>query len=140
MAYELSTVDVWAGSIEDRPGGLARVMESLAKAGVSLQFIIARRDTPGKGVVFCAPIEGAAQVKAAKATGLAKSNSLRSLRVEGPDKAGLGELVTRAVASARVNVRGLSGAALGKRAVIYLAFDSRSDATRASNALKSALK
>ncbi len=140
MAYELSTVDVWAGSIEDRPGGLARVMETLAKAGVNLQFIIERRDTPGKGVVFCAPIEGAAQVKAAKAAGLAKSNSLRSLRVEGPDKGGLGARVTRAIAGAGVNVRGVSGAALGKRAVIYLAFDSRSDATKASNALKNALK
>ena len=43
-------VDVWAATIEDKPGGLAHVLAELREAGADLQFIIARRAEPGKGV------------------------------------------------------------------------------------------
>ena len=36
-------VDVWAATIEDRPGQLAHVMGELRDAGADLHFIIARR-------------------------------------------------------------------------------------------------
>jgi hypothetical protein len=140
MAYQLDTVDVWAGTIADRPGGLAGVLETLAAGKVNLQFVIARRDHPDTGVVFCAPIEGVGQVKAAKSAGLSKSASLRSLRISGPDKAGLGARITRAVADAGVNVRGLSAASMGRNMIVYLAFDSQADAKKAKSALQKALK
>lgn len=140
MPYTVSRVDVWAGSIVDKPGGVAKVLDGLAAAGANLEFVIARRDKPKKGVVFVAPLKGAAQARAAKKLRLAKADSLQSVRVEGPDKAGLGAQITCALAEAGVNLRGISAAALGRRSVVYFAFDSKKDATAAVRVLKKALK
>ncbi|MBI5094674.1 MAG: ACT domain-containing protein [Candidatus Hydrogenedentes bacterium] len=140
MAYTIQKVDVWAGTIEDRPGGLAGKLEALAAAGAELEFVIARRAQPGTGVAFVAPLKGAKQTKAAAAAGLAKAASLQSLRLEGPDKPGLGAKITRALADAGINVRGISAAALGKRCVVYFAFDSADDAKKAQAALKKSVK
>ena len=142
MAYNVKKVDVWAGEIADRPGGLAEKIEFLSNAGANLEFIIARRaaDKPGTGVVFVPPIKGAKQKGTAQSTGFASTDSLHSLRVEGPDKAGLGAKITNAISEAGINLRGLSAAALGRRAVSYLAFDSAADADRAVSVLRKALK
>ena len=64
---------------------------------------------------------------------------MRSLRIVGPDKAGLGVKVTAALADAGINVRGVSGAALGRKAVLYIAFDNRKDADRARRIIKKLL-
>jgi len=48
--------------------------------------------------------------------------------------------MTRALVDAGINLRGLSAAALGRRAVTYLAFDSATDADTASRVLKKVLK
>ena len=142
MPYSVRKVDVWVGEIDDRPGGLADKLESLAKAGAILEFIIARR-TPGnpdKGVVFLTPIKGTKQQRAASAAGLNTTNSLHSVRVEGPDRPGLGIKMTRALADAAINMRGISAAALGRRSVSYFAFDNADDAGNAVKLLKKALK
>jgi len=141
MSYEIAKVDVWVGSMEDRPGALAGILDSLGQAKANLEFVIARRapEKPGTGVVFLAPLKGAAQLKAAKAAGLKKSGSLHSLRLEGPDKAGIGAMITRALAQANINLRGLSAAALRRRCVVYFAFGTAEDATKARRVLKSAL-
>jgi hypothetical protein len=139
MAYEITKVDVWAGTIEDRPGGLAEKLEALSSAGARLEFAIARRDEPGTGVVFVAPLKGTAQTRAAKNAGLSKASTLCSLRVEGPDKPGFGARITRLLADEGINMRGLSAAALGRRCVVYFAFDSIGDANKASRVLKKAL-
>jgi len=141
MSYVIAKVDVWVGPMEDRPGSLAGILDSLGQAKANLEFVIARRapEKPGTGVVFLAPLKGAAQLKAAKADGLKKSASLHSLRLEGPDKAGIGAMITRALAQANINLRGLSAAALGRRCVVYFAFDTAEDADKARRVLKSAL-
>ncbi len=142
MAYSIRKVDVWVGEIDDRPGGLAKTLEALAQAGASLEFIISRR-TPGnpdKGVVFLTPVKGAKQNRAASAAGLTTTNSLHSVRVEGPDRPGLGIKMTRALADAGINLRGLSAAALGRRSASYFAFDNVEDADNAVKLLKKALK
>jgi hypothetical protein len=142
MAYTVKKVDVWAGEIADRPGGLAEKLEALSKAGVNLEFMISRRapDKPGTGVVFVTPIKGAKQKAAAESAGLSTSGNLYSVRVEGADKAGLGSKMTRALADSGINLRGVSGAALGRKAVSYFAFDSATDADTAIRILKKALK
>lgn len=139
MAYTIDTVDVYAGSIRDRAGGVAEKMSALSDAGANLEFVIARRAEKGKGVMFCAPLNGAKQRRAAKKAGLTKSDSLRSLRVAGPDKAGLGVKTTAALADAGINLRGVSGAALGRKAVLYFAFDNRKDADQARRILRKLL-
>lgn len=142
MAYTIKKVEVWAGEVADQPGGLAGKVEALSAAGANLEFVIARRaaDKPGSGVVFVTPIKGAKQKQAAQNAGLATTASLHSVRIEGPDKAGLGAKMTGALADAGINLRGLSAAALGRRAVCYLAFDSAADADSAVRLLRKALK
>jgi len=138
MALDVKRVDVWAASIEDRPGGVAEKLAALAEAGAQLEFVIARRspDKPGTGVVFLTPLKGAAQVKAAKKAGFKKTKSLRSIRIEGPDKPGMGAKITEALACKGINLRGLSAAAIGKRFVAHIALDKPADAARAVRILK----
>ena len=142
MAYSVKKVDVWAGEIADRPGGLASTLAAMTKAGANIEFVVARRapDKPGTGVVFMTPIKGGKQKTAAQQAGLGTSESLHSVRIEGPDKAGLGAKLTDALAAAGINLRGISAAALGRRAVSYLAFDSAEDSDAAVRILKKALK
>ena len=130
-------MEVWAATIEDRPGGLGEKLDALAKAGANLEFVIARRPParPGAGVVFVTPIEGDA-VEAATAAGFAVAESLRSLRVEAPDEAGLGARITGALTSAGINMSGISAAVIGGRCVCYPAFDSPEDFAKAEDALK----
>ena len=142
MAYSVKKVAVWAGEIADRPGGLAEKIQALSDAGANLEFMVSRRaaDKPGMGVVFVTPITGAKQKSAAQGTGLATTDSLQSVRVDGPDRAGLGAKMTKALADAGINLRGVSAAALGRRAVSYFAFDSAADADNAVRVLRKALK
>ena len=138
MALTVTRTDVWAASIDDRAGGLAEKLAALAEAGAQLEFVVARRapDRPGTGVVFLTPLKGAAQLRAAKKAGFAKTSSLHTERIDGPDKPGLGAQLTGALAHAGISLRGLSAAAIGKRCVVHLALDSAADAAKAVKALK----
>ncbi len=138
MKLKVSHVDVWATTIKDRPGGLAEKLSALSKAKANLEFVIARRapERRGQGVVFLTPIKGGAQAKAARTAGFMKTDGLHSLRIEGRDKPGLGAKLTQKLAAARVNLRGFSVAAIGKRFVGYLAFDTVAAAKKAARILK----
>jgi len=138
MALRVSRVDTWAASIVDQPGGLAAKLKALAAAGANLEMVIARRapEKPGTGVVFVTPIKGAKQAKAAKVAGFAKSKSLHTVRVQGPDRKGMGARMAEAIAAAGVNLRGLSAAAIGKVFVAHIAVDKASDAAKVARALK----
>jgi hypothetical protein len=138
MALQVSSVEVWAGDLRDQPGGLAQVLEALGAAGVDLECVIARRDPsrPGVGEVFLTPLKGRAQQDAARAAGLLPAAELATLRVEGANRPGLGGRITRAVAAAGVNMRGVSAAVVGNRFVTYVGFDSDADAAAAARAIK----
>jgi hypothetical protein len=142
MPYDIKKVDVWVSEIADRPGGLAAKLADLSNAGASLAFVIARRapDKPGTGVVFVTPITGAKQKAAAQNAGFQTTDNVHSIRVEGPDRAGLGTKMTQALADAGINLRGISGAAVGRQTVTYFAFDSAADAATASRILRKTLK
>ena len=139
MAYSIRKVDVWSGSIKDQPGALAAVLGPLAEAGAALEFVLARRDKQGKGIVFLAPLKGAAVLRAARKLKLSKSDKLQALRIEGPDKRGLGAKIGAALGEAGVNMRGLSAIAIGNKCVCLLAFDSKEDAAKAKRVLAKAL-
>ncbi|MFQ5681698.1 MAG: amino acid-binding protein [Candidatus Binatia bacterium] len=142
MRYAISKVDVWAGPIKDRPGGLAQKLNALSSAKANLDFVIARRapEKRGTGVVFLAPLKKASQTRAARKAGLKKADRLHSLRLVGPDRPGLGAKISLALAAADINMRGLSAAALNRRSVVYFAFDTRADANKAERILKKLLK
>ncbi|MHC4631704.1 MAG: ACT domain-containing protein [Planctomycetota bacterium] len=127
---------MWAASIKDRPGGLAKKLDALAQAGTDLEFAIARRVKPGKGVVFVTPIKGAKQIRAAKKAGFKKTKSLQGIRIASADKPGLGAEITGRLADAGINLRGLSAASIGRRAIMHLAFDSAGDVNKIMRLLK----
>jgi hypothetical protein len=139
MPYTVKKVDVWAGAIEDKVGGLAAKLEPLAAAGTNFEFAIARRDQPGTGLVFVEPVKGAKQTKAAAAAGLAKAAEIGALKVAGPDKPGLCARVTKALGDAGISIRAISAMAVGKQCVMYIAFDSADDAAKGTKAVSKAL-
>ena len=65
-------MDVWSAGIDDKPGGLAKVLSGLRDAGADLDFVIARRapDKPGNGVVFVTPLRGDAEIACGHYAGL----------------------------------------------------------------------
>jgi len=138
MSITVTKVDVWAAKLEDKPGGLAKVLGVLGDAGANLECVIARRESAkaGTGVAFVTPVTGAGVRKAAKAGGLAPAEKIATLKVEGDNAPGLGYRITSAIAEAGVNMRGVSGAVIGGKFVAYLGFDSGNDATKAARALK----
>jgi hypothetical protein len=125
--------EVWAASVEDRPGALANKLETLAEAGADLDFIIARRspEKPGTGVVFVTPLRGDRELEAATEEGFAATSHLHSVRVEGKNEAGVAGKVAQQIGQAGLNLRGFSGAVIGTRFVLHLAFDTVEEAQKA---------
>ncbi len=138
MKLKVEKIDTWAAPLEDKPGALAAKLDSLARARVNLEFVIARRapDRPGTGVVFVSPIKGTAGIRVAREKGFQKTQQLRAVRVEGPDKPGQGAAVLQALANGRLNLRGLSASALGRKFVAFIALDTEADAARAVKLLR----
>jgi len=137
MGFKLERVHIWSGEIADTAGGMASKLAPLAEVGANLEYISTRRlpDRPGTGVLFVAPVTGAAQVRAARTAGLSESHQTIVLRVEGDNEAGLGYRLTQQWATAGINLQGLTMAVLGNKFVGYAAFDTVTDANRAAQIL-----
>jgi predicted amino acid-binding ACT domain protein len=137
MDFQLHRVPVWSAEIPDQSGGAAGVLAPLAEAGVNLEFIWTRRLTekPGKGVIFVAPITGPAQTRAAHTAGFDRAGDMVLLRIDGTDRPGVGHHLASCLASAGLNLRGLSMTALSGRFVAYVACDNAEDTTKAVQAL-----
>jgi hypothetical protein len=140
MELNVERVDVWAADIDDKPGGLAQVLSALRDAGADLQFVVARRtpESPGKGVVFVAPLQGDGEINAAKQVGFSITSTIQSVRVMGMDQLGIIAQLTQLLAEGEVNLRGVSGAVLGTQFIAYLAFDTPDDAEKAVHILERA--
>ncbi|TAM00773.1 MAG: ACT domain-containing protein [Paraburkholderia sp.] len=138
MDLLVERVDVWASNIDDKPGGLAGALEVLRDAGADLQFIIARRtpETPGRSIVFVAPLQNDHEIRAASQAGFNVTSSLHSVRVMGADKPGIIAGLTRKIAEKGINLRGVSAAVIGTQFVAYLALDSLDDSTQAMEILQ----
>jgi hypothetical protein len=87
-------------------------------------------------VVFVTPIKGPKQVRAARKVGFEKTKSLHGIRIVAGNKPGFGAELTRQFAAAGLNLRGFSGAAIGRQAVIHVAFDTEPDAAKAMRLLR----
>jgi hypothetical protein len=138
MALKATKADVWAVSIDDRAGGIAEKLEPLAKAGANFEMVFARRtpENPGKGMLFVTPVKGAKVTRAARDAGMGTPQTIYSVRLEGADRPGLGAKVVRALGDAGISVRGISGIAIGRKFVSYVACDSAEDQANAIATLK----
>lgn len=137
MSFKLDRVHVWSTEVLDRAGGVASKLSALAQGGANLEFILTRRqpDRPGTGVLYVAPITGAAQVRAARAAGLVETHDPVVLRVEGDNEAGLAHRLTQQWALANISMEGLTMAVLGPKFVGFAAFDTVQDANKAAQIL-----
>jgi hypothetical protein len=138
MDLLVENVDVWAATIEDRPGGLAEVLAALREAGADLQFVIARRapEAPGKGVVFVTPLQGDREIRAASEVGFNVTRKVHSVRVMGRDRPGIAAELAQRLADGGINLRGFSASVIGTQFVAYLAVDSPNDANKAMEILE----
>ena len=138
MKLDVIKTDVWAAEVEDRAGALAEKLGALSAAGANLGFVLARRapESPGYGVVFVTPLKGTKQIRAGMEVGFLKTESLRSVRVEGIDKPGLGGKIAEELARASINLRGFSATVIGRRFVTYLALDTAADLSKTVRTLK----
>jgi hypothetical protein len=137
MALKVQPFDLWSAKIEDAVGGADRVLAPLAAAKLDLQFVLVRRtaEEPGKGLLFVAPVQGAAAEPAARAAGLAPAG-VYALRLEGGNRPGAGHAITGAVAAAGLSFKGLSASVLGGKYVAWIGFDAPADRDRAADALR----
>ncbi|MBK8913671.1 MAG: ACT domain-containing protein [Phycisphaerales bacterium] len=138
MALKIGKTDVWAADVRNRPGMLARILEALAAAGADLEFVVARRVTENTSRVFVAPLKGAKQLRAAADVGLVRAAGMHCVCVSGPDRPGTGARLTRALAAAGLNLRGVSNAAVAGKFLCYFAFASAAEADVARKVLKRA--
>jgi hypothetical protein len=138
MNLLVERVDVWAASVEDKPGCLAAKLDILVEAGADLDFVISRRapDKPGTGVVFVTPLRGDAEVSAGAEAGFSLTQSLHSLRIQGDNQRGLCARMTKKLGDTGINLRGLSAAVLGTQFIMYLAMDTEEDVKTAEELLK----
>ena len=132
MDLFVERVDVWAATIEDKPGGLAAVLAVLRDAGANLQSVIARRthDQPGKGVLFVTPLQSDREIRAASEVGFNVTHTLHSVRVLGRDRSGIAAELTQRLADAGINLRGFSASVIGNQFIAYVAVDSLQDANK----------
>jgi predicted amino acid-binding ACT domain protein len=140
MDLLVERVDVWAATIQDRPGGLAEALATLREAGADLQSIIARRapEEPGTGVVFVTPLQNDREIRAAAQVGFNVTRVLHSIRVMGPDRPGIAAELTQKLAAGGINLRGFSASVIGTQFVAYVAVDSLDDANKAVEILEMA--
>jgi hypothetical protein len=140
MKLDITKQTVWAASIPNQPGGMAKVLQPLADAGVDLEFVIARRQhqEDGGGVIYLTGLNGQKQTRAAKQAGFQKTQDLHGLRVTATNRPGLAAQLSSAVGEAGINLRGFSAAAIGSRCVMNFAFDAASDSTKARQAIQRA--
>jgi len=138
MKFKVSRADMWLATIEDEPGGAARVLAPVAKAGANFEFAFARRapELPGKGLLFVLPVKGAKVLQAAQAAGLAKAEGIHTVRVEGANRPGTSAAIVRALANAGISFRSFSATAVGRKFAGFLALDSAEDAAQVVSVLK----
>jgi hypothetical protein len=140
MKLTVERVEVWATTIDDQPGRLAKTLTGLWEAGANLSFILARRapEAFGKAEVFVTPLQGDAELEAATTLGFNPTTRVHSVRVEGENRPGMAAELTASLAAAGLNLRGFSAAVIQRRFVLYIGFDSTEDAAKAVAVLQQA--
>ena len=71
-----------------------------------------------------------AALAAAEKAGFAVADSLHSVRITGDNRPGIGAEMTKKLADAGINLRGLSAAVIGEQFIMYLALDTNEDAEK----------
>ncbi len=137
MSFKMQRVHVFHAEVEDKPGGIAGKLKTLAEAGAHLEYIYSQRSStkPGVGDLYVAPLHGNGEIAAARAAGLHEVSEPIVMRVEGDDKLGLSGRLTQAWEMAGLNLHGLVLSAIAGKFLGYATFDTVTDANRAATIL-----
>jgi hypothetical protein len=137
MSYKFDRVHVWSCEVADQAGGVAGKLAFLAQAGANLEYVFTKRllDKPGSGILYVAPVSGAAQVRAARAAGMSETETPVVRRLEGDNEAGLVHRLTQQWAIAGISFHSMTMTVLGTKFVGYVAYDTVDDANRAAQIL-----
>jgi hypothetical protein len=138
MSLIVEREDVWVAGIADKPGTMADKLATLAEAGADLDFVIARRSPEKRGTaaLFVTPLQGDREIDAASEAGFSVTSRLHSVRVQGENEPGIAAKISARLAKAGLNLRGFSGAVIGKQFVVHVGLDSKEDADKAIKVLK----
>ena len=131
-------VEVWAASIQDQPGGLAKVLRGLRDAGADLELIIARRARRSREPASCSWPRCVATRR------LRLRRCWASMSPAAFNRSVLKEITNPAIASemadklaaAGVNLRGLTAAVMGTKFIMYIGLDNAADAARVVDLLR----
>ncbi|MFA4015539.1 MAG: hypothetical protein RUDDFDWM_000626 [Candidatus Fervidibacterota bacterium] len=142
MAIRVMQIKPWKLETEDRPGALADALAPLAEAGVNLEYVeaYAHEAEPGKASIFVYPITGRKAINAASKAGFKQVSESPFVLVEGDDKPGMGQKLSRALADAGINIHGVSALVIGKKFRVVFSFESPQDAKKACRVLRRVTK
>jgi hypothetical protein len=132
MLIQAKEVAIWRTEVDDRPGEMARVLESLA--AFDLELVLGNQ---GK-IVDVSPISGKEAEEAALRAGF-KPLDRPMVLVRGEDRPGVCHQVTRALGDAGISMDSLIGQAMGGFFQILIGLRSRQEAARAVEAIKKAV-
>ncbi len=137
MSFKMQRVHVYYAEVEDKPGGIAAKLKTLAEAGAHLEYVYSQRSATkaGIGELYVAPLSSTNELKAAKEAGLREVQEPVVMRVEGDDTAGLSGKLTQAWELAGLNLHGLVMSVLNGRFVGYITFDTPIDGNKAATIL-----
>jgi hypothetical protein len=101
MPVTVKHITLWRTEVENKPGVLARTLESLAAASADLYVVMGYRYPGGgeKAAIEVYPVTSKKSVAAAQAAGFIAS-SIPTLLVEGDNKPGLAHAVAKAIGDA----------------------------------------
>ncbi len=132
MEFSITKEHVWVAAVPDRPGGLAEKLRELRDTGLNLELIVGQRDLPGRALLTISPLRSTKDIKTVEDLGFSRENSMRTIRVVGPNLPGLGAAITACLANADINIRGFTAAVLSDNHVTNIAFDHNEDADQAA--------
>jgi len=141
MKDQVTRIEYFALTADDKPGVGADLGKRLAKEGVNLLGLLAFPTGPGKVQVDMIPENPEAFTKAVRKLGLTIGAPKVAFLVQGPDRAGaMGEVLDR-LGIAKINVRSTLGVCAGGNrfgAIIWVSPADVENATRALGATTAA--
>ena len=135
MTYRITKEHVWVGAIPDRADALAEKLRALRDGGLNLELILARRTGAGHGLLFVAPLRTLEEITAVETAGLVRSATMKTIRIEGPNVAGLGAKIETTLADAGLNIHENAAAAQRDRSVTNNSFYNDAEGDRARELL-----
>ena len=139
MSVTVKHITLWRAEVDNKPGVLARILESLAAAGADLHVVMGYRYPGGgeKAAIEVYPVTTKKSVAAAQAAGLGAS-AIPTLLVEGDNKPGLAHAVAKALGDTGINLGFVIAQVIGRRYAAVVGFDNEADANNAAALIKKA--